>query len=87
MRIIVQLKPEATERHRSRRPRGGRNSLSWLDRALVPVHTGTSDPTLASFFEVEVGTSADAESLVKRLLDDPSVDAAYVKPDDEPPSM
>ena len=87
MRIIVQLKPDATQHRRTAVRSGGSKALPWLDRSLSPIHADTSDPSLASFFEVEATDRADADRLVKRLLNDPSVDAAYLKPDDEPSSM
>jgi hypothetical protein len=86
MRIVVQLK-SGTAPGRPSRARGARPVLPWLDRALTPMHAGTTDPTLASFYEIEVDDPAEADRLIGRLLNDPSIDAAYVKPDDELPSM
>jgi hypothetical protein len=86
MRIVVHLTPEATDVVRAPRTRGAeRDVLAWLETPLTPVHSGTSDSTLAAFFEIEVNDPADATRLLERLRADPAVDGAYVKPDDELP--
>lgn len=85
MRITLQLTPEATERARSTRSRGGHASGSLLGRALVPIHPTTTDASLSRFFSMDVDNQAEASKLVARLLKDPNVEAAYIKPDDEPP--
>lgn len=85
MRITLQLTPEATERARSKRSRGGRASGSLLGRDLVPMHPTTKDASLSRFFMMEVDSQDEASKLVARLLKDPNVEAAYIKPDDELP--
>ena len=87
MRITVQLTADATRRVRgtSRAKRDG--VLSWLRHTLDRVHPDTSDPALASFFAIEVRDHQEASKLVDRLLEDSAVEAAYIKPDDEPPAM
>ena len=84
MRVTLQLTPPAAKRARAPQTRsaGGR-VLPWLTRSLEPVHPTTKDSTLATFFTVEVKEPRDASKLVERLLEDPSVAAAYIKPDDE----
>jgi hypothetical protein len=86
MRIVVHLTPEATDVARATRARGAkRGVLAWVEAPLTPVHTGTADPTLAAFYEIEVDDPAEATRLVERLQADPAVDGAYIKPDDEYP--
>jgi hypothetical protein len=86
MRITVQLKKDAASHGRSSRSRGAKRSvLAWLDRPLTRVHENTHDPALASFYEITVDDPAEAKRLLHRLQEDPAVDGAYIKPDDEPP--
>lgn len=86
MRITVQLTADATRRVRgtARAKRGA--VLSWLRQPLDRVHPETSDPALASFFAIDVDDRQEALKLLDRLLEDSAVEAAYIKPDDEPPS-
>jgi hypothetical protein len=85
MRVTLQLTPTAAKRARAPRTRSaGGPVLSWLTRRLQPVHPTTGDPTLATFFTIEVDDPKEAVELVERLLKDPAVDGAYIKPDDEP---
>jgi len=85
MRVTLQLTPAAAERVRAPRTRAaGDRVLPWLTQSLLPVHPTTRDATLVTFFTVEVNRPRDAAKLVARLLEDPSVEAAYIKPDDEP---
>ena len=85
MRITVQLTPAAARRARSPvgRSRSGR-VIPWLEHPLRPVHPATDDPDLETYFMVEVANPAEAARLAARLLEDPSVEAAYIKPADEP---
>ncbi len=85
MQITVQLTPAAARRARGTGGRGAAAAvLSWLERPLQPVHPTTQDATLTTFFSVIVDDREEASRLVARLLNDPSVEAAYVKPGDEP---
>jgi hypothetical protein len=56
-----------------------------LGITLEPVHPGVSDPTLASYFTVEVPDEDTAERVVERLKLCKAVDGAYIKPSDELP--
>jgi hypothetical protein len=85
MRITLQLTPAAARRARAPRSRSAtRPVLPWLKHSLQPVHPTTKDPALATFFTVEVDNATQASELVEQLLKDPSVEGAYIKPDDEP---
>jgi hypothetical protein len=53
---------------------------------LAPQHPGTRDPELASWYVAEVADPAGAERLAVALRGTPGVEAAYVKPGDEPAS-
>jgi hypothetical protein len=88
MRIVVQLTPGATRQMRSRASRATeRHPLAWLAHSLTPIHPRSSDSTLDTFFAVEISDPEEAARVLERLRNDPVVDAAYVKPDDELPSM
>jgi hypothetical protein len=52
--------------------------------ALVPQHPGTRDPELAGWYVAEAPDATAAEALAEALRRVPEVEAAYVKPADEP---
>ncbi len=54
--------------------------------AVVPVDPHASDPHLSTYFTIHVPNPEDAARLAFELLGMPSVEAAYVKPSDEPPA-
>jgi hypothetical protein len=84
MRVTLQLTPAAAMRVREPRDRSAaRAVLPWLTHPLAPIHPGTSDQDLATFFTIEVADAREAAALVKRLCEDPSVEGAYIKPADE----
>jgi hypothetical protein len=85
MRVTLQLTPAAAKRARAPRTRSATSGiLPWLEHPLQPVHPTTKDPSLATFFTVDVDDPVQASTLVERLLKDPSVEGAYIKPDDYP---
>ncbi len=51
---------------------------------LVPLHPGTEDPRLATYFTADVPDAARAQEVVEQLQKSDAVTAAYVKPPDEP---
>lgn len=52
---------------------------------LEPVHPGATDADLASSFTLDVSDPARAAEAAERLRALDSVEAAYVKPAEEPP--
>ena len=52
---------------------------------LEPMHPNTDDPTLQSFFIVEVHDQETAQQVIDRLQSLDGIEAAYVKPPDEMP--
>jgi hypothetical protein len=52
---------------------------------LLPVHPGTTDPTLAAVFTVHTPDEGVAKRLLADLRSNPAVDAAYVKPPESLP--
>jgi hypothetical protein len=88
MRIVLQLSRKAARQLRAPRTRAATSRpLAWVDRSITAVHSGTTDPLLESFFEIIMDDPDEASHLVQRLQQDPAVEAAYIKPDDEMPSM
>lgn len=49
------------------------------------MHPGATDQSLASYFSVDLPDGEFAANLAEELSRLPSVEAAYVKPDDAPP--
>jgi hypothetical protein len=86
MQVIVQLNAVAARRERA--ARGGRTAIGSLKksgRTLAPLHPTTRDASAASFFLLEIDDPSEAARVAEELLADPDVEAAYVKPADEPP--
>ena len=52
---------------------------------LQPMHAGTDDPNLQSYFTVEVPDHATSQRVLNRLQQAAAIEAAYVKPPDELP--
>jgi hypothetical protein len=90
MQIVVQV------RSSDRRSRGGSMGAEAvpaalaqvaadLDASVSPLHPGTSDDELSRWYVIEVSDPAAADQLTAQLLELPSVEAAYVKPQDALP--
>jgi hypothetical protein len=58
---------------------------SGLGVNLRPVHPGSADANLASYFRTEVDDRLTAERIAAALRGSPAVESAYVKPAEEPP--
>jgi len=56
-----------------------------LEVVLEPIHPGAEDPSLASYYTLEVPDSVTAEQVISRLQNCEGVEAAYLKPLDEAP--
>ena len=90
MRIAVQLSETAARSLRAASPNAaGEHALAKLARdlrvSLQPTHPDTSEPTLRSWYSVDVADEAIAHSVVTQLLRQPDVLAAYIKPPDALP--
>jgi hypothetical protein len=86
MHVIVKLKPAATRRERA--ARGGRTTIEVLKKSgltLAPLHPTTRDASADSLFLLEIDDPVEAARVAEELLTDPAVEAAYLKPADEPP--
>lgn len=59
--------------------------VETLGVTLEPMHPGTQDPDLMSYFIVEVADSEFAQHVIERLQQSPETEAAYIKPADELP--
>ena len=60
-------------------------TIEAMGLTLEPMHPGTKDPILQSFFIVEVPNQEIAQQLIDRLQQLEGIGAAYVKPPDEMP--
>lgn len=88
MEIVVQLNHEAAAeiaRHEEKSPEQALPGLDELGVTLKPMHPGESDPALATYFTVDVSDAAAADRAIGALRDHDAVEAAYVKPAEEPP--
>ena len=56
-----------------------------LGLSFRPLHPGTSDPGLGSYFIIDVPDPASAQRVLERLRRSPAVRAAYIKPPDAMP--
>lgn len=90
MRIAVQLSETAARSLRATTSKAnGEHALATLARdlrvSLQPTHPDTTDPTLRSWYSVDVPDEATAHSVVTQLLRQSDVLAAYIKPPDALP--
>ena len=88
MEVVVQLNREAAAeiaRDEESSPERALPGLEKLGLTLEPMHPGESDPALATYFTVEVPDAATADRAIGALRDHDAVEAAYVKPAEEPP--
>jgi hypothetical protein len=61
------------------------NATEELGVRLEPVHPGQTHPLLAPFFMVDVPTRETAEKVIDGLSRFKTVEAAYLKPEEEAP--
>lgn len=89
--VIVQLSPEAAEAVHGGEPTPGglqeaEEKLRSLGLRLEPLHARAEDPSLASWFRVEVENESTAEGVAALLRTSAAVDSAYVEPLSAPPA-
>jgi hypothetical protein len=85
MQVIVKLKPAAARRERA--AGGGLSTIGVLKKSgwtMAPIHPTTRDASLDSFFRIEIDDPVEAARVAEALLKEPEVEAAYLKPADEP---
>jgi hypothetical protein len=92
VQLIVQLRPEvAAEFHTRDESQYGEASNAVRAAAqasgceLSPLHPGTRDPSLLTYFQIETADRETAERLQQRLAACDGVAAAYGKPPDAMP--
>jgi len=61
------------------------HTANELGVVLQPVHVGTKDSNLVSYFTVEVPDPVTAERVIAHLRHCKAIEAAYLKPSDEMP--
>jgi hypothetical protein len=89
MYVVVQIRRSLLE-DSSHSPSGLlpadlQQEISRLGVNLVPMHPGTTDPTLASYFYVETPDQPTAERVIAQLQKHNAVEAAFLKPPEGPP--
>lgn len=89
--VMVQLAPEAAETVRAggelpAELRDVQGRLRPLELALEPLHPGTQDRSLASWFRIALEDETTAELVAATLDDSPVVESAYVEPLSAPPA-
>jgi hypothetical protein len=90
MHITVQVRPDvatALTRPQASSPETQQllSMAKELGVTLEPLHPGTRDPTLATYFHVTVPDAATAERVLARLRQSATVESAYLKPADALP--
>lgn len=90
MQVIVKLKVAGTDPHGSAGraaapPEELRRVVRSVGASIRPLHPGSADVSLASYFVVDVRDAAHVDTLIPLLLQSPLVDAAYAKPRDALP--
>jgi hypothetical protein len=58
-------------------------AVQKLQATIRPLHPGINDPTLSSYFVVEVPNSTDTQKAISALNRLPGITAAYAKPNEE----
>lgn len=89
-RVIVQVVPRAVQALRHNEPpapetRALAELLETLGIELRPTHPVTRDPELSTWFETDAPDLATAEQIASKLQANSAVEAAYIKPPEEPP--
>jgi hypothetical protein len=90
MQVILRVRPELALALHGRQLSSSESeeilqTATELGVTLSPMHPGTEDPSLASYFTIEVPERATAEEVIARLNHCHGVEAAYLKPPDELP--
>jgi hypothetical protein len=90
MQITVQVTQEAADVLEGKTtPSDEEHDLRQLVRTfgatLEPLHPGSSDPTLRTFFMVDIADADMAGRVLEALQRHPAVEAAYIKPMEELP--
>lgn len=90
MQVIVLLSTQAARAFRGLQKteasdRALKRRLKALGVELTPLHGDTTDPELAKYFFAEAEDEVHAQRLAGDIASVPAVEAAYVKPRDEPP--
>lgn len=89
MYVTVRVRPDVVAALRDRRLarpdiRDALRTIDELDLSLEPMHPGIDDPQLASYFQVDVPDQRTADRVAAKLRTSPAIEAAYVKPREEP---
>ena len=88
--VILRVQPEVAQvLHHGQSPTNQSAELlrvvQELGLSLQPIHPGIDDAELMRYFALQVPNSALGEEVSRRLRQCSAIDAAYVKPQAEPP--
>ncbi len=91
--VVVRLSPQTAAALQEASSPGDDEAASLLSLVdqlggrLRPRHPGVADPSMARWFVLDGPEDrGTGESAASALRDHPAVEAAYVKPSDEPPT-
>ena len=89
MQVVLKLSQNAAETLHGLRPSPEgeqlRAMVAHLGLRLEPMHPGASEPSMRQYFTTHFADKTAASNVVAQLQQNPSVEAAYVKPGDELP--
>lgn len=90
MEVIVQVKPrpigrDAQAAYDLSPPRLLRTLQEEYGVILRPLHPGSQDAALCTYYSVVISDESLADEVLARLRNSSRVEAAYVKPSDEAP--
>jgi hypothetical protein len=89
VQVIIQVRPDTAQQLDQQRQKSASNAVlqaaEELGVVLAPVHSGTADLGLASYFVADVPDQATAERLISRLQQSGAIESVYLKPPDAMP--
>jgi hypothetical protein len=84
MEVVIQISEPSTGA-RTAPSATARQAVQKLGLTLEPIHPGSTDPVLSTYYRVRAPDQQAAARVVEAVRSLPSVTAAYVKPPDAPP--
>ena len=90
MYIVLRLRSDAVDSLQKKIPLSPESekllkTIRDLGVVIKAMHPGSTDPLLAPYYLIEAPNREFAEKIINRLKTFADVEAAYIKPLDEPP--